>query len=184
MKIFTSFTPEVVEILNSGGVGVVPSDTVYGLMGQLFNQAAVERMYDLKDRPLNKPVGTILLAEPEQLEGYVSPEDLLRAEVYWPGPTSIILNLDNRLMYAHRGWNALPFRIPNNAALRSLLKATGPLATTSANIAGRKTADAIEEAMGVFRENVDFYVDGGDLSGRPPSKIIKFTNGEVEVIRG
>ena len=184
MKIFKSFTPEVVEILKKGGIGIIPTDTIYGIVGQLFNQAAVERICDVKDRPTDKPVGTILLADSEQIEGYVPASDLLRAEVYWPGPTSVILNLGNKLAYAHRGLNSLPFRIPNVPGLLTLLKQTGPLATTSANVASRPTASTVEEAMGIFRESVDFYVDGGDLSGRPASQIIRFKGDDVEVLRG
>jgi len=183
MKTFKSFTPEVVEILKNGGIGIIPSDTIYGIVGQLFNQAAVERIFDVKDRPADKPMGTILLADPEQIEGYVSSEDLLRAEVYWPGPTSVILGLGNKLAYAHRGLHSLPFRIPDVPALQALLKQVGPLATTSANITGRPTAVTIEEAMGIFRESVDFYVDGGDLSGRPASQIICFNGDQVEKLR-
>lgn len=184
MKIFSSLTPEVVEILNSGGIGIIPTDTVYGIVGQLFNQSTIERMYDVKDRELTKPVGTILIAGPEQIDDYVSAEDLLRAEVYWPGPTSVILPVGNRLAYAHRGLQSLPFRVPDNSSLQQLLKKVGPLAATSANLAGRSLAVTAQEAMAIFRESVDFYVDGGDLSGRQASKIIKFTNGKAEVIRG
>lgn len=184
MKIFSSFTPEVVEILKNGGIGIIPSDTVYGIVGQLFNQAAVERIYDVKDRPLNKPVGTILINDPSQVEDYILPEDLLRAQVYWPGPVSVVLNVGNRLAYAHRGLESLPFRIPDVLALRELIKSVGPLATTSANIAGRAQSVNAQEAMSIFREAVDFYVDGGDLSGRKASKIIRFNHGEVETLRG
>ena len=185
MKIFDSFAPEAVEMLKNGGVGIIPTDTVYGLVGQLFNQAAVERMYDLKDRPGDKPVGTILFSDPTQIEAIVPPDDLLRAEVYWPGPTSVILETGNQLRYACRGWHSLPFRVPGIASLRNLIAETGPLAITSANIAGRTTASTVQDAMSIFRESVDFYVDGGDLSGRVPSKIIKFNkNGEATIIRG
>lgn len=184
MKIFSSFTSEVAEILKNGGVGIIPTDTIYGLAASLFNQAAIERLYDIKNRELTKPVGTILVGEPEQIEEYVVAEDLLRAEVYWPGPISVILPIGNRLSYAHRGKKSLPFRIPDYPALRDLLTKAGPLASTSANIAGRSPAVTMQEAMGTFREAVDFYVDGGDLSGRSASKIIKFNNGKVETLRG
>src|SRR5690606_25594332 len=113
----------------------------------------------------DKPVGTILINDAEQIEDYVAPEQLLPAQVYWPGPVSVVLPVGDKLNYAHRGLQSLPFRIPDYPALRRLLAATGPLASSSANSAGKPTATTIEEAMGIFREAVDFYVDGGDLSG-------------------
>lgn len=184
MEIFSSFTPEVVEILKNGGVGIIPTDTIYGVVGQLFNQSAVERIYDLKDRPLDKPVGTILISDPDQIDEYVGSSELLPAEVYWPGPVSVVLTVGNRLAYAHRGKQSLPFRIPDYSALQQLIAQTGPLVSTSANLAGRLPAVTMQDAMGVFRESVDFYVDGGDLSGRAASRIIRLSNGKVEVIRG
>jgi L-threonylcarbamoyladenylate synthase len=183
MQIYKSFTPQVVELLKNGGVGVIPTDTVYGLVGQLFNQAAVERIYDIKDRPSDKPVGTILIGDVTQIDDYIEAADLLAAEVFWPAPVSVVLPLKTGLMYAHRGWNSLPFRIPDDPELQQLLMETGPLATTSANIASMPAAVNIQEALGYFRAGVDFYVDGGDLSGRKASKIIKVKNGEIEEIR-
>ena len=75
--------------------------------------------------------------------------------------------------------------MPDNQILRELVAQTGPLATTSANLADQKTANTVEEAMKIFGDDVDFYVDGGDLSERKASKIIRISQrGEVEVLRG
>lgn len=170
-------------LLQAGSVGVIPTDTLYGLVCQLANQAAVERIYDIKQRAHTKPIGTILIADPVQLEDSVSPHELLAAQVYWPGPVSVLLTVNTKFSYAHRGKMSLPFRIPNEANLRNLIMRTGPLATTSANIAGELPATTVQEAMGIFRQNVDFYVDGGDLSSNKPSKIIEIKHGDVQIIR-
>lgn len=183
MQIFQSFTPEVVEMLKNGGIGVIPTDTVYGIVAPLLNQAAVERIYDAKGRDSQKPVGTILIADSEQIEEYVEPGYLLAAEVYWPGPVSVILELGTRFSYAHRGKQSLPFRVPDNTSLQNLLKQTGPLASTSANLAGQPPATTMQDALSTFRANVDFYVEGGDLSGNKPSKIIEIVDSTVNVIR-
>ena len=79
---------------------------------------------------------------------------------------------------------SLAVRIPENEALRSLLRETGPLMTTSANKHGGKTAATIAEAQRIFGDSVDFYVDGGDLSNRPPSTIITVdAHGVITVLR-
>jgi len=185
MNIYQSFTPDVVAALQSGAVGVIPTDTIYGIVAPLFNQAAVEKMYDLKNRESNKRVGTILISDITQIDEYVDSEKLLRAEVLWPAPVSVELPIVRGLHYAHRGNGTLAFRMPDDQSLLNLISQTGPLASSSANLAAAPPAVNMQEALGTFREGVDFYVDGGDLSGRPPSKIIKILdNGEIEVIRG
>ena len=181
---FDSFTSEVVELLKNGKVGVIPTDTVYGIVCCLDNQSAVEHIYDIKDRPLDKRIGTILIGDVDQIEDLVKPADLLAAEVYWPGAVSVELQMGNKLSYAHRGHQTLAFRLPDNQQLISLLKRTGPLASTSANRSDQQTAHTLEEAMGVFRESVDFYVNGGDLSHHKASRIIKINeNGTITEIR-
>jgi L-threonylcarbamoyladenylate synthase len=76
-----------------------------------------------------------------------------------------------------------PVRVVAWPPLKSLLEKTGPLLTTSANQPGKPPATTIQEAEAYFGGSVDFYVDGGDLSGRPPSTIIRVVDDEVEVIR-
>lgn len=119
-----------------------------------------------------------------QIEHFVPKHDILAAIGYWPGATSVILNLGTALSYAHRGKNGLPFRIPNQQNLIELLKETGPIASTSANLEGEPTVNNINEAMAIFRENVDFYVDNGDLSDHKPSRIIEILDGKINEIRG
>ncbi len=185
MNIYQSFTPEVVATLKSGGVGVIPTDTIYGIVAPLFNQTAIERIYDLKNRDNKKRVGTILISDITQIDEYVDSAQLLRAEVLWPAPISVELPIIRGLHYAHRGNGTLAFRMPDNQSLLNLIAQTGPLASSSANVADAVPAVNLQEALSTFRAGVDFYVDGGDLSGRPPSKIIKFLeNGETEIIRG
>jgi L-threonylcarbamoyladenylate synthase len=185
MNIYQSFSPEVVAALRRGGVGVIPTDTIYGLVAPLFNQSAVERIYDLKNRDGKKRVGTILISDVAQIDEYVDAKTLLRAQTLWPAPMSIEIPIVRGLQYAHRGHGTLAFRMPNNESLLQLIQQTGPLASTSANLAEAVPAETLQDALGTFRAGVDFYVDGGDLSGRPASKIVKLLeNGEIEVIRG
>lgn len=185
MKIFNAITYEVVEMLRSGAVGVIPTDTIYGLVASLSNEAAVRKIYQLKNRDVKKAVGTIIINDPLQIEHLVAPEHLLRAELFWPGSVSVVMPIiDNDLAYAHHGLNSLPFRVPNSPNLREVLAKTGPLATSSANRQGDVPASTINEAMAIFRSSIDFYVDGGDLSGRKASRLIKILeNGQVEELR-
>lgn len=185
VKIFTSFTPEVIELLKSGAVGVIPTDTLYGIVAPLFDQAAVERMYEIKGRQEDKPVGTILINDPLQIQHIANGDHLNLASAYWPAPISVVIPVSEGLQYAHRGKDSLPFRVPDHKILRELLAETGPLATSSVNFPGQAPAATLEEALGYFQDEVDFYVDGGNLSHRQASAILRFDeHGELEVLRG
>jgi len=182
---FKSFTTEVVVLLKNGAIGVIPTDTVYGVVTPLFQESSVARIYTLKGRDQNKPVGTILISDPLQISRVTDQDSLTKAQQYWPGPVSVVLPVSHELSYSHKGLNSLAFRIPNDQALQNLVAKTGPLATSSANPAGQQPANTIEEAQSYFGNEVDFYVDGGDLSYSKASKIVRFDEqGNTEVIRG
>jgi L-threonylcarbamoyladenylate synthase len=184
VKIFDSFTSEVAELLRNGAVGVIPTDTVYGIVAKLENPVAVEKIYFAKDRDPGKRVGTVLISDVTDVEHLLKPSQLLAAQVYWPAPVSVEMGVGEELQHAHRGHGTLAFRQPDLAPLINLLQSTGPLATSSANIAEAKPAETIEEAMGYFRDNVDFYVKGGYLNAQNASRIIRInSDGSIEEIR-
>ena len=166
-----------------GAVGVIPTDTVYGLVARAADQAAVQRLYDLKKRE-SKP-GTVIAASLDQLAGLGIKSRYVKAVAqYWPGPVSVIVPVaDPALGYLHQGKQSLAVRLPDAEQLRKLLETTGPLLTTSANQPGQPTAETIEAAKAAFGVAVDFYADGGDMSGRQASTIIRIVDDAVEIIR-
>lgn len=174
-------SPELQQLITSGGVGVMPTDTVYGLVVSAKLPEAVSRLYELKDRR-GKP-GTILAASTDQLvELGMKRRYLVAVEQFWPGAVSVVVPCPE-LQYLHLGRNSLAVRIPDDPMLTELLAKTGPLQTSSANLTGQPTVDSIEEAKMVFGGKVDFYVNGGNLSNRLPSTIIRIDDDAVTVIR-
>ena len=173
---------------HSGSVIIIPTDTVYGLVARAADQQAVERLYSLKERQPSsstaKP-GTLIADSIEQLEELGFKHRYLTAvEQFWPGAVSVIIPISEpALQYLHLGKMALAVRIPDNDSLRELLKQTGPLITTSANHPAQPTATKIEAARQYFGDQVDLYVDGGDLSARQPSTVIRIIDDAVEVLR-
>lgn len=174
---------EAVAILNQGGVGVLPTDTVYGVVAKATNKQAVERLYALKQRE-RKP-GTIVAASVEQLVGLgIAAHDLEVGTKYWPASLSIILPLVGEFSYIHQGIGTVAVRVVVDERLRGVLVQTGPLVTSSANHPGKPEAKSVQEARDYFGDKVDFYVDGGDLSGRAASTIIRVGDGgKIEIIR-
>lgn len=177
------FADTAEELCKTGAVGVIPTDTVYGLVARAADQEAVERLYQLKNRE-DKP-GTLIAANLEQLEELGLKHRYLKAvEQYWPGAISVIIPCgDPALKYLHCGKMSLAVRIPDQPELLQLLTKTGPLLTSSANHPGEAPANTFEEAQAYFANQVDFYVDGGDLSDRQPSTIIRIVDDAIEIVR-
>ncbi len=166
-----------------GAIGVIPTDTVYGVVARAADAAAVARLYELKKRD-DKP-GTLIAADIRQLEGLGLKHAYLKAvEQFWPGAVSVVIPTSNpALEYLHRGKMSLAVRIPRHKELKELLKKTGPLLTSSANHPGETPASKITEAKGYFGGRIDLYIDGGDMSQQESSTIIRVVDDAVEVLR-
>ena len=177
MKIYSN----AIKSLNAGGVGILPTDTVYGLVCRAGDEAAVARLYSLKDRQ-RKP-GTVIAADIGQLvELGIKARYLKAVEQYWPNPISIIIP-NHELAYIHLGAGSIAVRIPSDKTVRQILEQTGPLLTTSANHPGKSEAADIAQARTYFGDTVDFYVDGGDLSDRKPSTVMRVIDDAIDIIR-
>lgn len=170
------------DLLKPGSVGVLPTDTVYGLVCRASDVEAVARLYALKHREA-KP-GTIIAANVEQLVELGIPRRYLKpVEIYWPNSISIVVPIGMSHKELHLGKMSLALRVPKDVKLQELLSITGPLLTTSANQPGEPVAETIEQARAYFGDEVDFYADGGDLSGNEPSTIIRVVDDAIEVLR-
>ena len=172
-----------IELLKQGGVGVMPTDTVYGLVARASDPKAVARLYSLKERD-HKP-GTVIAASTDQLIALGVPKSHIdKVKKWWPNPLSVETPLESNLNYLHQDTGRQGFRVVADEGVRRILEQTGPLVTSSANHPGKPGSVTIQEAMDYFDDRVDFYVDGGNLTGRAPSTIIKITDtGEIKIIR-
>ncbi len=172
---------EQIAIIQNGGVGVLPTDTLYGLVCSAADPSAIARLYGLKHRE-HKP-GTVIAANIDQIIELGVPRRYVTAvEQFWPNPISVVIPV-HQLSDLHQGKGSVAFRIPKDEQLTDMLLKTGPLLTSSANQPGEKPAANIEVAKVYFGNTVDFYVDGGDLSGSKPSTVIRVVDDAVEVLR-
>lgn len=172
-----------IEILKNGGVGVIPTDTVYGLACSALSQKALERMFIIKGREPNKPP-VVIISDQKDLEKFgvaLTSFEKQFVSKYWPGPVTIIFKIKSDLNYLDQGMG-LAIRLPASESVRKFLKETGPLATTSANHPGQPIAKNVEEAKKYFGDKVDFYEDGGELDS-PPSTLVRITGDKVEILR-
>jgi L-threonylcarbamoyladenylate synthase len=164
---------KAIKILKNEGVGIMPTDTVYGLVGSAFSRVAINQIYRIKKRDKKKKL-IILISSINDLRKFnikINKELAKILEKFWPGKTSIIIG-------------NIAFRLPAKKSIIEILKKTGPLVAPSANPEGLKPAENITQAKRYFGPKVDFYLSGGTLKSKP-STLIKLNNkGEIEVIRG
>jgi L-threonylcarbamoyladenylate synthase len=178
---------KIIEILKNGGVEVIPTDTIYGIVGSAFSKQAVERIYKIKNRPDNSPF-IILISSLKDLENFnikINKEQAKILEKFWPGKVSIIFPCNLvKYKYLHRGTKSLAFRFPNKKSLIEIIKKTGPLVAPSANLSNEKPAENINEARKYFGDSVDFYLSGGTLKSKPSALIRLGNDSEIIILRG
>lgn len=182
----------ILPVLARGGVGVVPTDTIYGIVGSALSKDAVRRIYALRKRNPKKPM-IILIGDVRDIGRFgIMPDRGTKKFLgkIWPGKVSVIFPIAAvrkaamvKFNYLHRGTRALAFRLPKGARLRAFLRRAGPLVAPSANFEGGAPAKTVREAKRYFGDRVDFYLDAGRLAGNP-SVLLGVRNREVTVLRG
>ena len=174
---------ENIEFLKNNGVGVIPTDTVYGLACSVFSETALKRLFKLKGREENKPP-VILISDLKELDLFgaeINGSTKMFLDRFWPGQISIIFNIKSELAFLDKG-RGVAIRLPADKKVLKFLKQTGPLSTSSANPQGLPPAKNISEAKKYFTDQVDFYEDGGELDS-PPSTLVDLRSGKLEVLR-
>lgn len=174
------------EILNDGGIAVIPTDTLYGIVARAQDRCAVRRLYRLRRGAARKPF-IILIASMSALREFgIAPTVAEKRflQTVWPGKLSVIFSCSSpRFAYLRRGAQTLAFRVPRPRTLRNFLRAVGPLVAPSANPEGRKPAETISEARRYFGNRVDFYHGAGRRISGKPSTIISFVGKTAQIIR-
>ena len=163
-----------VEVLNRGGVAVIPTDTVYGLAARPDFEEAVDRLYTIKGREAKKPIA-LLASDVEAIGRFGYPiegkaKEL--AEKYWPGALTMVIGAEG-------------FRIPDHGETRELIAACGGvLRVTSANLSGRRPATDAPQALADVGLSADYVVDDGVSPGGVPSTVVRVAaDGSIEVLR-
>ncbi len=178
-------SPENTEILKNGGIGVIPTDTIYGLVGRADLPNTVTRISQLKNRSDGKGF-IVLISSIADLDLFgikLSTEVSEFLNKYWPGKVSVEMFYNSpKFEHIRRPEGCNAFRLPDKRDLIEVLKQTGPLVAPSANLEGQSPAKNLEEAKKYFGDKVDFYVDGGDLDSLP-STLVRIKDNKIEVLR-
>lgn len=178
-------TNEAVKILKSGGIGILPTDTIYGLVGMALSNRTVKRIYEVRKRNPKKPLVILIsgVADLKKFNIALDKESESLLNQLWPGKVSVILPCKaGKFEYLHRSTKGLAFRLPAKRPLRNLIRKTGPLVAPSANPEGFPPAKNLKEAREYFGDQVDFYLGSGGLESLP-STLIEIKNGKIKVLR-
>ena len=168
-------SPEkVVETLRSGGVALVPTETVVGLVAAEPGRRRIEQ---IKERDPAKPVALLCASAEEAFALAASVPPLARklASLYWPGPLTLVLD--------HGGGGTIGVRVPASPTVQELLVAYGgPLYATSANLSGEPAPKGLEEVDSRVSEAVDVIVATEPGSGEA-SAVVDLSDGRVRLLR-
>ena len=188
-KILPSGSTETIQaalnILRSGGPVAFPTDTVYGVGSLAFDGKAVESIYIAKDRPIEKAI-PILIGDMDDLTKVASsvPEMAKKfAARFWPGPLTLIVPKLPTLPDAVSATDTVAVRVPDHEVARTLLRAAGPMAVTSANISGQASPATAEEVSAQLGGRIALIIDGGRTPGGVPSTLVDCTGLQPIILR-
>jgi len=173
------------DLLAEGKVGIIPTDTVYGLCTNALNREGVKRIYRIKRRDIKKPL-VLFVKDKGEIKKYGVVNDTAKKLIdsFIPGPITIVLKRKEEVpKISLRDIDTIGIRIPDEEFVINLLKNLDfPLATTSANLSGKETPKDTSSLKKSFSGIVDFIVDGGERSGSP-STVVSVIGNEVKILR-
>jgi len=179
------FFLRAVSALKNGKIVVYPTDTLYGLGADVFNEKAVKNVFLIKHRPLINPL-SIAVSCVEDLEElvFLDEKSLNMIENFLPGCLSIVLKKKETISDIVTACSSnVAVRIPDNKIALKLLSDFGPLTCTSANVHGHSTPTVINDVRMQFKdEDIAVYLDDGELNGKP-STIVDLTSDEIVILR-
>lgn len=172
--------------VRQGDLVVLPTDTLYGIGADAFTPDAVQRLLDAKGRGREMPP-PVLVPEVRTIDGLATDiPDYARAliERYWPGPLTLVLRAQPSLMWdlGDTG-GTVAVRMPDHDIALELLTAVGPMAVSSANRTGHPASRTIIDAATQLGAAVEYYLDGGAVTGGLPSTIVDCTHDEPIILR-
>ena len=176
-----------VEILKNGGIVIFPTETVYGIGANAFIEDSVKKIYEIKNRPNEKPV-SILVSNIDEISKYaIISNDIERKIInkFMPGPITIILKKKNGVFdYVSSGKDTIGVRIPdNNIILEILKKFNLPIVAPSANISGMPSGIDANEILKDFNGKVDICIDGGKAKLGEGSTIVQVIDNKPVILR-
>ena len=175
------------KLIKQGKIVIFPTETVYGIGTNGLDKNAVKKLYEIKQRPLNKPI-SLLVSNMEMVN--LIAKDITETEYkimrnFFPGPLTIILKKKDIVPYiVTAGQDTVGVRMPRGDVARKLVELAGvPIAAPSANKSGEPSGTNLQEIMKYFEGKVDYCIDGGDSELGLASTIIQVIDEKPMILR-
>lgn len=177
---------EPVEIIKNGGIVIFPTETVYGIGVNAFNEEAVKRLYEIKQRPLSQAI-SLLVSDMEMVNKIakdITELEYKLMERFFPGPLTIILRKKEIVPNIIAYQDTVGIRMPSGEIARKLVEyAKVPIAAPSANITGKPSGTNLQDIIKDFEGKVDYIIDGGKSQIGKASTIIKVIDNVPHILR-
>ena len=179
---------KAVTLLQSGDVIVSPTDTIYGLLADACNAAAIKKVFDIKGRDPQKPLG-VFVKDMDMAKEFaeISEQQEEYLQSVWPGKVTAVLKSKGNLPEELGSKDTIGIRVPDNELLQFLMDQLGrPLVQTSVNISGEPHLSDPKEIVALF-ENEEHaptgIINAGMLPESEPSQVVDITQGELTIVR-
>lgn len=178
---------DCVQTLRKGGVIIFPTETVYGIGTNAYCEESVKKIYEVKQRPGEKPL-SIMVGNEEEISKYAVISNEIEEKIiknFMPGPLTIILKKKTGIFdYISSGKDTIGIRIPDNKMIMSILKESKlPVVAPSANISGKPSGIILEEILKDFDGKVDICINGGKAKLSEPSTIVQVIDNKPVILR-
>jgi L-threonylcarbamoyladenylate synthase len=179
---------EISKALKEGKLVVFPTDTVYGIGTNAYDKNACEKVYEVKGRPMHKPLIVLIsdISMLNQIVSSVSPVEQKLVDSFWPGPLTIKFKKKSGIFpdIVSAGDDYIRVRLINEGIVAKLIQISGvPVVAPSANLSGSFTGTKIDNIIIELGGKVDYILDYGDLDSDIVSTIVQVEDGKVIVIR-
>lgn len=171
-----------INVLRAEGILIYPTDTIYGLGVNIFSERAIKRVYNLKNRPYNKPLSVCVskIKDIHEIAYLDNREEIIKKLL--PGPFTIILRKKEHISsILTAGKDKIGVRIPDNRICREITRKF-PITTTSANLSGKEAPKSVDDIIKQWGDSVDLIIDGGNSQGFP-STVIDMTTHPPKILR-
>ena len=176
---------KLLQTLKKGGAVILPTETVYGLFARAFDQAAVQHVYALKKRPLDKALN-LNVADLNSIYAYSKDQPAFLEKLYkafLPGPLTIILKANDQVPeWINSGLSTVGFRVPAYGPTLDLIKKAGILIGPSANLSGQESGQVFKEIQAQFDQDLLGIEDDAALTGQD-STILDLSGSQARILR-
>jgi L-threonylcarbamoyladenylate synthase len=178
------FLDTITNIYSQGGLFVYPTETLYGLGANPFDEMALKRLFSVKNRPVDMPV-SIAVSNSNMMKKFVEVNELAEKIInsLLPGPVTLLLESRDLIQNYLTSGNKVGIRIPDHKVALKIIDHVGPITATSANLHQRPDPRNVKEAYHQLGDNVKLYIDCSETRYNGPSTVVDCSEGSINIIR-